>query len=414
MDDNNFPVAPIGSTPSGINPPELTTPPTKPNVGKKSKKWLILLILVPLLLASSVFATYYYLSKNNPDPETPANKTTLKETAGITTVPTMLDEITADSTWCGTFQMVWNDMKKEIVGGDVAFFDGNPAMVDNLNKETFKSTMLSDDYYYKTYGLKTLKLKAEIERGIKEKFNETSDVLDDLDWSDDGVNDPNNPDVDRYLFYAMLRRNFEYQYELAKLDKQKFDSHENVAFFGTKGVDSGAYQQFDVLYYNSKDDFAIQINTKDRDEVIFVKNPEGKTFNEIYEKMNAKKDAYKGSRGFQNSDDYIDDFKAPNLTMKEKKKYDELVDRKFPTIKGYGEIKAAIQTVQFKINEKGGEIKSEAVIDVIDKLAAIPEPKQPEHRYFYLDDTFAIFLRETSKPQPYFAARVNDITKFQN
>jgi len=415
MDNNNSPVWPVGSTPPGITPPELTpTPPTQPIVGKKSKKKLILLtIIISILFIGSAAATVFLLSNKSKTTSTPPTKTDLKETAGITTVPTMLDEITTDSIWCGTFQLVWNDMKNEVVGGDVVFGDGNPAMVDNLNKETFKSDMLSDDYYYKTYGLKTLELKSKIEQGIKDKFNEISDVLDDLDWSDDGVNDPNNPNVDRYLFYAMLKRNFEYQHELMKLDKQKFANQENVAFFGTKGAESGAYGQFKVLFYNSKDDFAIQINTKDRDEVIFVKNPEGKTFNDIYENMNSKMKAYQGSRSFQRSNNYIDDFKAPNLTMNEKREYKEFVGHKFPTIKGEGEIKAAIQTVQFKINEKGGEIKSEAVIDVLDTMSFAPEPKQPEYRYFYLDDTFTIFLRETGRAQPYFAARINDITKFQ-
>ena len=42
-------------------------------------------------------------------------------------------------------------------------------------------------------------------------------------------------------------------------------------------------------------------------------------------------------------------------------------------------------------------------------------PKNPieEPRYFYVDDTFAIFLREKGKTKPYFAGRVDDINKFQ-
>ena len=34
-------------------------------------------------------------------------------------------------------------------------------------------------------------------------------------------------------------------------------------------------------------------------------------------------------------------------------------------------------------------------------------------RLFYVDDTFVIFLKEREKRSPYFALRVNDITKFQ-
>lgn len=39
--------------------------------------------------------------------------------------------------------------------------------------------------------------------------------------------------------------------------------------------------------------------------------------------------------------------------------------------------------------------------------------KEDKPRYFYVDDTFAIFLREKSKTKPYFAGRIDNITKFQ-
>ena len=125
--------------------------------------------------------------------------TKLESVAGITVVPTMNDTITADSSWCGTFQLVWNDMKNEVVKKDIVF---NPQldMVKNLNKEEFNESMLSEDYYYKIYGLKSLALKEQIENGIKEKFNQTSDILDDFDWSEDALDNPNNANVRRYFF----------------------------------------------------------------------------------------------------------------------------------------------------------------------------------------------------------------------
>ena len=39
--------------------------------------------------------------------------------------------------------------------------------------------------------------------------------------------------------------------------------------------------------------------------------------------------------------------------------------------------------------------------------------KKEEPRYFYLDNTFALFLREKGEKMPYFAGRIDDITKFQ-
>lgn len=74
--------------------------------------------------------------------------TKLEMADGITVVPTMNDTITTDSSWCGTFQLVWNDMKNEVVKKDIVF---NPQleMVENLNKEDFNESMLSEDYYFK-------------------------------------------------------------------------------------------------------------------------------------------------------------------------------------------------------------------------------------------------------------------------
>ena len=39
--------------------------------------------------------------------------------------------------------------------------------------------------------------------------------------------------------------------------------------------------------------------------------------------------------------------------------------------------------------------------------------QREEVREFLIDNTFAIFLKEDGKETPYFAAKINDITKFQ-
>ena len=337
--------------------------------------------------------------------------TNLQSVAGITVVPTMNDTITTDSSWCGTFQLVWNDMKNEVVKKDIIF---NPQidMVKNLNKEDFNETMISEDYYYKIYGPKSLALKEQIENGIKEKFNQTSDILDDFDWSESGLDDPNNPNVRRYFFYTMLYRKFEFLQEFDKLDNGKFgNKYNHVQYFGIdKNTKNSVGNQIEVLYYNSKDDFAIIVNTKTDDEVIFCKSPKGSNFNEIYENMNNEANKYTGIKFFEN----VDEFKAPNLEFNEKREYTELVGNKFKiagSVYNTAEIENAIQTIKFSLDEKGGEIKSEAAIGMA--IGASVEPKPDEPRYFYVDDTFAIFLREKGKTKPYFAGKIDDITKFQ-
>lgn len=365
-------------------------------------------IMLFLLIAFIIVAFTFYMIKVNNNKN--AKTTNLPQTEGITVVPTMQDKITADSSWCCTFQLVWNDMKNEIVGQDVVFTP-QEEMAENLNKEEFTEDMISSEYYYKKYGLKTLELKEEIENGIKEKFNQESDILDDFDWSKAALYDPNNPDIKRYFLYTMLYRKFEFLNEFDKLDNADFGEYKDVEYFGIdSSTDNDVGDQIDVLYYNSEDDFAIIVNTKTNDEVIFCKNPKGETFKQIYDNMINEANNYSGDKSFAD----IDEFKAPNLTFNIKKEYTEFEQKVFYTINGEEKyIDKALQTIELSLDKSGGEIKSEAAIDMVDTTALIDPQEEFKPRYFYVNDTFAIFLREKGEDVPYFAARVDDINKFQ-
>lgn len=59
--------------------------------------------------------------------------------------------------------------------------------------------------------------------------------------------------------------------------------------------------------------------------------------------------------------------------------------------------------------KKGGKVKSEAGMDVKFETTA----SDKKIRNFYVDDTFALLLKESNKEKPYFALRVDDISKFQ-
>lgn len=154
-----------------------------------NKKAIIAIIVVIALLAILVIL-YVNLFKNNNDkrPLTPIenvnkNSEEKKYSENIKTVATLEDEITTNSVWCGTFQLVWNDMVNNVVKQDVVFTP-QEKIVENLNKQTFKEDQLSEKDYYKVYDLLTLDLKEKIEKGIKKKFNEKSDILDSINWAE--------------------------------------------------------------------------------------------------------------------------------------------------------------------------------------------------------------------------------------
>lgn len=333
-------------------------------------------------------------------------------TEGVTTTLTLEDEIQDDTIWCGTFQLIWNDLKNDLAKQDIVF---NPQLkvVENLNKETFTTKELSEASYYKKIGTPSLKLKEEIEKAIKDKFNEKSDILNDFEWE--------NREPKDYFLYAMLKKEFQFEKAFEELENGKFRDYDNVKYFGIKSDETGELkQQVDVLYYKSKDDFAVKLRTKQEDEVILCKNPEGKTFGEIYNNILDKTEV-KVYNMPNNQDNYEaikvygelkegELLKVPNIKLKEKNEITEIEDKKFLFSNGeVYSIEKALQTIEFELDRTGGKIKSEAGMMVKNESVAIMD----EIREFSIDDTFAIFLIEKGKDKPYFAGKINDITKFQ-
>lgn len=365
-------------------------------------KFLALILMGTLLLTGCSIGSQ---NPNQKDGEKQGDVSNMKD-GKITTVATVKDKLEDDSIWCATFQLIWNDMKNEVVKQDVVFAN-QPEIVDNLNKESFTEDMISDEYYYKTYGSATVSLRDEIKKAIKEKFDETSDILDSFSWDDD---ENISADFRRYFFYTMLKREFEFPKIFTKLDNGKFGkTYNDVKYFGIdKSTESAVYDQVEVLYYNSKDDFAVVLHTKNNDEVVLCKSPVGKTFEEIYANMNEKAQKYDGKKIFTK----YDELKVPYISFDEKREYTELENQPFLTVDGENaEIEKALQTIKFELDEKGGKIKSEAGMAM--NVTSMAPVDTPERRYFYLDNTFAMFLKEESKDVPYFGAKITNIKNYQ-
>lgn len=165
-----------------------------------------------------------------------------------------------DRVWVGTFQLVWNEFADNIIKGPVLFKDGTPEVAKQLNRQSFKKSMLSEDSYYTAYGKTTLELKKQIEDAIMAKFNETSDILDKIDWED-----PNNA----YLIYSMLKKDFNYTTRFDILAKEKFNnSKTKYEYFGIDEKNNDRDNDgVKVLFYNNPFDYAVALQAE-KDEVI--------------------------------------------------------------------------------------------------------------------------------------------------
>ena len=201
-------------------------------------KKLLALIALIALCSSAVFA--FGQDKTNTD---------------FVLVPTMQSKTDQQNrAWVGTFQIVWNDFQDNLVKGPVKLVgDEKNITVKELNKQKFKANMISSNYYYKTFGLISPDLKTQIETNLQEKFNETSDILDMIDWA---------ASPDKYLFYAMLKKDFKYYSPFDKLEPGRFSKFSGkVDYFGiSPKSDKKLDDMVRILFYNSKDDFAVNQN----------------------------------------------------------------------------------------------------------------------------------------------------------
>lgn len=355
-----------------------------------NKKAITAIILAILILI--IILLIYFIGK----------KTEQKDSININTdlsiVTSLEDEITDNTAWCGTFNLIWNDLKNEIAKQDIIFKE-QTEIVNNLNKGTFNTSHISENSYYKVYGKPSLELKTEIEKAIKEKFNETSDILNDFDW--------NNRSEYDYFLYAMLKKEFEFPKVFDDLETAKFKETENVKYFGIKSdTDEEVRAQVKVLYYENQNNFAIKLITKNNDEVIITKGNKESNFKKIYENILEQNRTYKGKQTFGERDT----LKIPNINFNLKKEITEVENKPFTFANGEEyEIEKAMQTIKFELDKKGGKIKSEAGMMVKDMAIAMPE----EPRQFNVDNTFTIFLKEKDKELPYFAAKISDIKNVQ-
>ena len=305
--------------------------------------------------------------------------------------PTYTNKLSSTDTnkvWCGTFNLVWNDFMNDIIGGKIEFEDGPSELADELNKQSFTVNELNPNSYFQKHGVATFELKSQIENGIKQKFNEDSKILDKVEWENS----------EAYVLYAMLKKEFNYLEKFPKLKDNTFgNSEEKVKYFGIEpDTAQTASKNIEILFYNSKEDFAIKLKTKENEEVYLYRTAgENKSFEENYQEMMKKQAQYTGDKKWNR----IDILNIPFIKINDEINYDELCGRMIKGSNWY--IRQAIQTIDFELNNYGGSVKSEALIEALKN--AIFE----KGREFIYNDDFILYLKEEDKDKPYFALKVD-------
>lgn len=345
----------------------------------KVSKVIIIMLCISVLLAGGVYATMKIIEGFIGKAEI-----TPTYTSGLSTMD-------GNKVWCGTFNLVWNDFMNDVVKGNVEFRDGESELANELNKQSFKVDQLSENSYFKIHGQAMGEdLKNKIQNGIKQKFNEDSNLIDRIDW-----NDSNG-----YVLYAMLKKEFNFLEPFSTaMGSMTFNNSEpRIKCFGVDSSNNPiASKNVELLFYNSEDDFAIKLNTKEGEEVILYKTTgENKSFEENYKEIKKQQIKYSGKNTFEENDI----LRIPFIKVNDEINYDELCGREIKNSNYY--IKQALQTIDFELNNVGGSVKSEALIDATQKAWT------EKSRKMIFDSDFILYLKEESKEQPYFALKVDN------
>lgn len=315
-----------------------------------------------------------------------------QEVNSIEVLPTMNTQSTSQNRiWVGTFQLVWNELTDKIVKAPVKFLDFDSQMANNLNQKQFKKSNLNEKSYYVKSGIVSPALKAEIEKNIKSKFHETSDILKMFDFT-------YNPE--KIFVYAMLKKDFRFTNAFDKLATGNFgNSQEKVKYFGINdNSNPKLYKNVNVLFYNDDNDFAVKLYTKGKDEVLLYRTNDDKTFDKYYAELNDKTAKYSGDKNFVKNDTLT----IPDIKLYQETSFNELEGHQI--VGTNMQIDKTIETVDFRMNNKGVKLKSEAAI-MLRCMSLAPR----DGRDFTFNNNFVLFLIEKNQNTPYYAMKVSDV-----
>jgi hypothetical protein len=286
--------------------------------------------------------------------------------------------------WCATFQMAW-DKAASHLGRPLRMKPGS-ALVDSLNANPFDRRWLDEESVSTVGGYADEELYKQIDQNVRAKTGRKSKLL-------DRIRSESQPGD--LVFHALLVKNLEFETPFAKLGIWKIGKRK-VAWFGftpSQEKTVALRRQVRVHHYTSKDDFVIELlNRNPEDHLLLTKLP--KTPATSSELANHTLHRISPNSPEAGASDLLG---VPHIVAEESVEFSELHGK---TVVGKPHfVRAALQTIDFRMDEKGVKLKSEASLSF--GCSAAP---QIDPRLMILDPPFGIVMVRKGSPKPYFTA----------
>lgn len=355
-----------------------------------------IIFIICLILIGAVTFWYSTLKNDNKDLIWAHN-------GSLEILPSIYDEVGDNSLRCWAFQLVWDDMIRNIeISSQSQYFN-------NLNKQNFTGKDISSKDYYNKYWLLTLDLKSEIEKWVKDKFNEAVELH---SFTTNWWIVPQSEDFYewkkeiKYWVYSKFKKIIDLRNMFETWGRWKFASFfEDIKYFGVSCNTNKQYNQVKILYYNSDDDFAISITTWKWDDIILSRWTAWTSFFTLYNNILNRTRNYYGNQSLTR----YDCLKIPEINIKTEQEFHEFNNQKISDTKWLTHrIKTVIQNIEVKMDKTAKDINYNNPVteDYQDYTWTI-------YHHFYFDQPFTLFIKESDKDLPYLAAQISDVTLFQ-
>ena len=286
--------------------------------------------------------------------------------------------------WCATFQMAWDAAVADF-GAPIRLQPASKLAVA-LNRDSFDRRWVDEASVFITEGRVDENVLSEIEEGVRKLTGRKSKLANQL---------KKNSRPDDLVFFACLKKDLQFPQPFGKLGTWNLGKR-RVPWFGYTPEQEGTgplHRQVRVHHYGAKDDFVIELLGKTTgDQLLLAKLPKPpKTPGEV------RRNVLNHLRADAPHSGPSDLLAVPNVVAEESAEFSELAGR---TVAGSGLIlRKALQTIDFRMDEKGVKLRSEAALSFGCSAQA-----PIERRLMILDPPFAIVMKRKGAPHPYFVA----------